>query len=118
MFSFQAFGQSAVLALGVVEIAEELAGGSVGDRAKPSLVKLPRLEFHQLRLLPDGLDAERTDEPDRFPMHEAFHILAADERNMLAETPAVIIEQVAAMPALFGRHGVEKLRRSRVIRCE
>ena len=49
------------------------------------------------------------DLPDRLVLDEAAHILAADQRNMLAEFRPVQFEQALAMLALFLGHLGEDL---------
>ena len=57
---------------------------SVGARGRLPVEALG-LEFHALRHLADGIEAERAELPNRAARDEAPHILPADQRNVFAE---------------------------------
>ena len=72
------------------------------------------LVFHLLGELARGVDAERAVEPDRPPRDKALDVLAADQRQKVAEFLAVKIEQHVAMPDLLLRHFIVHVRGVRI----
>jgi hypothetical protein len=55
-------------------------------------------------MLAHGVQAERSHQPERLAMDEPANVLAANERDVLAELRPVELDQTVPMPALFGRH--------------
>jgi hypothetical protein len=55
-------------------------------------------------MLAHGVQAERSHQPERLAMNEPANVLAANERDVLAELRPVELDQTVPMPALFGRH--------------
>ena len=68
------------------------------------------LVLHFLGEFARGVDAERAVEPDRPARDKAFDVLAADQRQKVAEFPAVKLEQHVAMPDLLLRHFIVHIR--------
>ena len=60
------------------------------------------------------VEAERVHQPQRLLLDEALDVLAADQRQVLAELRPVEIEQHGAMAHLLVRHLVEDLGRGRI----
>ena len=77
-------------------------------------VEVGGLLLQLLRPPPHRVEPERLGQPDRLPAHEAAHVLAPDQRDVLAEPLAEQLDQHPAMAALLLGHGVEHLGRGRV----
>src|SRR5579864_7351154 len=75
--------------------------------ADSALIETPRFEFHHLGLLADILDSERTHEPFRAPLDKTFHILPANQRDVLAEFLAIEIEQGLTVSRFLRLHLLE-----------
>ena len=58
-------------------------------------------------LIADRIQAERLHQPDRLAMHEAAHVLAADERDVVAEFLVKQLDQAAAMAGFLFAHAFE-----------
>src|SRR5215468_10480129 len=97
------------------EIAEELADGGVRRVARRGVIEAFALGLHQLCLGAHLLETQRTEQPERFSLQKALHILPADERNVIAEFTAVEVEKTMAVAVLFLGHGGEHPRRSRIV---
>jgi hypothetical protein len=106
--------QALVSRFGCREIAQELAHARVGRALLCALVELPRLIFALLGLVAHLVEAERPYHPDRLVLHEAAHVLAADERDVLAEALPIELDQPAAMLVLLLRQLGEDLGGGRV----
>ena len=81
----QLLGAILVRALFLRQIVQQLANAGVLRAGGGLLVEAAALHFHGAGLIADGVEAERLHQPDRIAMHEAAHVLAADQRDMLAE---------------------------------
>ena len=77
-------------------------------------VKVLGLQLHGLDFLADGVERQVLGQPDRPPLQEALDVLAADRRQMRAETLLVEFEQPVAMAALLLGHLLEDLGRVRI----
>ena len=64
-----------MLAFSFGQIAQQLACRSVAGPLDGPLIVAPRFQFHDFDLLAGGLDAERTHEPHRLPLNEAFDVM-------------------------------------------
>jgi hypothetical protein len=89
------------------QIAQELADGGVVRVPGGAQVEPLALGLHDLRVLAHLVDAERPQQPDRLALHEAADVLAADERDVIAELRTVEIEETMAMAVFLLRHGAE-----------
>src|SRR5579871_6319474 len=107
----QRLGPRVMLPLGRGKVAEQRADGGVADTFDRAFVETARLELHDLRLLAHSIEPERTVEPHRLARDEAFHVLATNQRDVLAETLAKDLNQPRAMRRLFLLHLVEHCRR-------
>lgn len=96
-----ALGLVCVVALLLDEVAEELADACIGGAFCGGFVETDCLEFHELGLFLHGFQAEGTDEPDGAASDEAADVFAADHRDMVAETGAVMLEEAVAMQILL-----------------
>ena len=96
--------QRDVRALGGGEVAQQLADAGVGGALQGPLVEAARLELHGLGLLAHLVEAERPHQPQRLVVDEALHVLAPDQRDVLAELRAVQLDQPPAMLVLLLRH--------------
>ncbi len=104
---FQRLGHGGVFAFGVGQIAQQLADRGVADFLDGALVEAPRLQLHDLRLLAHRVQAERTHQPHRPAVDEAFDVLAADQRDVLAELLLVELNQAGAVLRLLRLHLLE-----------
>jgi hypothetical protein len=69
------------------------------------------LRLHQLPLGAHLLKPERAQQPGRLALEEAPYILAADQRDVVAELLAIQIEEAMAVGVLLLGHGGEHPRR-------
>ncbi len=93
-----------MLAFLLGQVAQKLADAGIGRLLDGPLVKLFGLKLHQLDLLADRLDAEPGRQPDRPTLYKAFHVLAADEGDMVAELLPVKLDEPMPMAVLLGPH--------------
>ena len=100
-----------VLVLGGGELGQKVAHGGVFRRFRGAAVEPRRLELHLLGEFARVIDRQRTVEPDRPALDKAFDVLAADQRQEIAEFLAVQIEQHVVMADLLLRHLVVHFRR-------
>ncbi len=98
--------QFLVLVLGGGELPQQVTHRFVRGALRRAPIEARGLVFHLLGELARGVDGERAVEPDRPPRHEALDVLAADQRQKVAEFLAMQFEQHVAMPDLFFRHFV------------
>ena len=73
-------------------------------RARRLPVEALGLEFHALRHLADGIEAERAQLPERAARDETAYVLTADQWNVFAEFLPEQLDQLPSMVALFNRH--------------
>ncbi len=90
-------GELFVLVLGGGKVVEQIAHGVVMRRLRGAAIEPRRLVFHLLGKFARGIDRQRPVEPDRPALDEAFDVLAADQRQKIAEFLAMKIEQHVAM---------------------
>ena len=107
-----------MLALLRGEIAQELAQLGVLRPLRGLLVVTRGLELHQRDPAADVVDARVTQRLDRIAAHEAADVLAADERDLLAELLAEQLDQAAPVRVFLCGHAVERRRRLREVRTE
>ena len=100
--------------LGCGEVAEKSARRSVADALDRALVEAARLELHDLGLLADDTEAERPHAPHRPAVHESVDVLPPDERDVLAEAVAKLVDQERAVFGFLVLHLVEHRRRRRI----
>ena len=110
----QLAGKRLVLVLGGGELGQQIAHRRVLRGFRGAAVEPCRLELHLLGEFSGGVDRQRPVEPDRAARDEAFDVLAADQRQKIAEFLAMQIEQHVAMADLLIRHLVVYRRRIRV----
>ncbi len=77
-------------------------------------VKATGFELHHLDLLPDVIDAQWTDQPDRAALDEALDVMPPDQGNVLAEAASVGLDQAGTMLRFLLAHLVEDLRGVRI----
>src|SRR5579863_1338898 len=110
LFFFDGFGGGVMLALDFREVAQKFASGSIGNLLQSALVKAFCFQFHDLGLLAHLVDTERADEPFRAALDETFYVLAPNQRDVIAETLLIKVNQALAMTGLFGLHVLEHFR--------
>ena len=102
--------QRFVLGLDLSQFEEQLSNRDVAGGFRGPAVEAFGFVFHPSGELPHLVEAERTHQPERLAvMDEAADVLAADQRQVLAEFFAVHVEQHAPMPHLLVGHLVEHL---------
>ena len=79
--------------------------GALGGQA----IEARRVLLHFARARAHRVDAERADLPDRLARDVAANVLAANERNVLAELRDEEIDEAPAVLVLLGRHVREDL---------
>ena len=99
----------------VGEIVEELAQRGVARAGGGAAIEIDGLRFHGFGALAHRVDIVALRQPDRLAADEAAHIVAPDERDVLAEASAVHVEQHLAVAGLLRRHLREHGRRSREV---
>ena len=106
-----------MVGLDVGEIAEQCAHGGIGAARRGAAVEVRRLILHGAGAVAHGVDVEGRGQPDRPSPDEAAHVLAPDERDVVAEAFAIDLEQAAAMLVLLLGHADEDARRCRIDRA-
>ena len=92
------------------QVAEQLPDARVGRAARRRLIKPFGFHLHQFHLLLRGLEAQRTRAPQRSSSDKPSHVFAPDQRDMLAETGAIKVQQAMAMDVLLASELAEFLR--------
>ena len=111
----EAGGELVVLVLVLGEIAEQLADRRVGRAGQGLTVEARRGALHVVSVLARRFEAERLHLPNRLLRNIAADVLAAHERNVVAEFRHEEIDEPAPMRVLLGRHLVEHFGGRRVI---
>src|SRR3954454_5846317 len=104
-----------MVTLSLGQIAEELPGRSIADLGGGPLIKVLRLSLHRLGVTAHRFNAESLNHPNRLPANESLHIFPANERDVIAESAPVFVDQLAAMRLFFGLHLFEDLGRGCVV---
>ncbi len=108
-------GERVVLVLGLREIAQQLADGRVGRAGQSLTVEARRGALHVMGALARRFEAERLHLPNRFLRNIAADVLAAHERDMIAEFRDEEVDEPAPVRVLLGGHLVEHLRAGGVV---
>ncbi len=103
-----------MLVLGCGKACQQIAHGVIARRLRRASVEARSLVFHFLGEFANGVEPERTVEPDRTARDEAFHVLPPDQREKVAEFLPVEVEQHVVMADLLGSHFVVHRCRVRV----
>ncbi len=106
---------SLVLAFDLGELEQEFPGRGVARGVGGAAVEALGLELHVLGELAHLVEIELRHQPERLLGDEAFDVLAADQRQVLAEFRAVELEQHGAMAHLLVGHLVEHLGGGRIL---
>ena len=95
---------------GFREFDQQLAHRGIARRFGRLAIEALGLEFHVLGELAHLLEPERPHQPERLlRLDEALHVLATDQRQIVAEFLAVEVEQHGAVVHFLFRHLVEYL---------
>ena len=113
-----ALGHVFVPHFGVGEIAEQLANRHVFAAGGGAAVEELGLPLHAFGHVADGVELQRLDLPNRLMMDEAANVLAADQRDVLAEFFPIEVEQHAPMIGFLGGHFAEHGRTARVFAAQ
>src|SRR5262249_2653102 len=108
-------GEALVPVLDLGELEQQLADRGIARRARRLPIKARGLELHGLGVFAYVIEPQRPGPPERLLRNESLDVLAADERQVLAELRAVKLEQHGAMAHLLVRHLVEHLCRGREV---
>src|SRR6266540_4032900 len=92
----------------VLCVANAAANTGVGGLLKRFLVEALGLQLHLFDVLADRVQAQRPHQPHRPALHEALDVLAADERDVLAELLAVQHQQPVPVTVFLGTHFLER----------
>ena len=111
----EAGGELVVLVLGLGEVAEQLADRRVGRAGQGLTVEARRGALHVVSARARRFEAERLHLPNRLLRNIAADVLAAHERDMVAEFRHEEIDEPAPMRVLLGGHLVEHFGGRRVI---
>ncbi len=103
-------GQRFVLVFGCGKRSQQIAHRVVVRGLRRAAIKARGFVFHLLGEFARCVEAERAVEPDRPARDKAFDVLAADQRQKVAEFLAMKLEQHVAMPDLFLRHFIVHVR--------
>ena len=103
----EAGSELVVLVLGLGEVAEQLADRRVGRAGQSLTVEARRGALHVVSVLARCFEAERLHLPNRFLRNVAADVLAAHERNVVAELRHEEIDEPAPVCVLLRRHFVE-----------
>ena len=114
----QRLGRVGVLALLLGQVAEQLPGADVGRPGRGRLVEPPRLDLHHLGPVTGLLGRQRVVGPDRLAADEPADVVAAHQRDVLAEPLAEHPQQPVPVPVLVGPHPAELVGDLRVLLLE
>ena len=103
-----------MLVLGGGQLPQQIAHGIIVRGLRGAPVEARGLVLHGLGEFARGVERQRPVEPDRTPLDEALDVLAADQRQKVAEFLAMKIEQHVAMPDLLLGHFVVHFRGVRI----
>src|SRR5438552_7749126 len=98
-----------MFALFIGQIIEQLPSAHIRSALRGLEIILPRLGLHRGGLLANLLQPQRTNEPDRAARDEASDMLAADHRDVLAESLAIKRQETIAVPCFFLAHSLQRL---------
>ncbi|MGI4799724.1 MAG: hypothetical protein ACRYG8_37925 [Janthinobacterium lividum] len=86
------------------EVTKQLADAGVVHPGSGLLVGVTCILLHRLHVAAGGLDAHRPNLSAWPPLHQALHVLSADQRDMRSEAFREHIDQPATVLVLLGRH--------------
>ena len=111
----QSLGAFGVASLDEGKIVEERAHAGIGDPRGGRFVESPSFELHRRRLSTCRLDTQRAVEPQRATLDEAFDVLPANQRDVVAKPLTEQLGQRAAMVGLLVLHARKDLGRRRIV---
>jgi hypothetical protein len=103
-----------MLPLDVRQIAQQFLRRRVRDFFHRAVVESPRLQLHLLHLFSHGVDSQRPHQPSRPAVDETFHVLAADQQNVDAESLPVHVDEHLPVARFLGLHLIKRFCRRRV----
>ena len=89
---------------------EQLSRARVAGPLRGALIEIARLHLHASCFLTDSLGPEVLDQPDGPAVVEAGHVLASNQRNHVAKTPPMFVDERCAMRVLLAGHLLEDAR--------
>ena len=90
-----------VRALFLRQVVEQLPYAGVAGARGGLSIEIVRLQFHGGGLAAHHLERQRAHQPNRLAVDETLHVLAADQREVIAEARPVEFDQPAAVTRLL-----------------
>src|SRR6476646_9859423 len=97
----------------VREIVKQLPDAGILRTPRGFLIEAARLELNGAGLPSHRLEPKGTHQPNRLALHEAAHVLAANERDMFSEFLLVQLDKPPTVPRFFLPHPVANRGRGR-----
>ena len=107
-----------VFVLDFGKLVEQLADRGVPRGFRRLAIKTAGLVFHRLGVFANLVEIERAHQPYRGLLDEAFDVLAADKRQVVAEFFPIEIEQHGSVAHFLVRHFLEYLGRGGKLRAQ
>jgi hypothetical protein len=100
-------GSRFMACLGACQIAEQLAGIGIGRARCRGRIELLGLALHVGNLLPDAIETQVLDQPDRASDIEVSNVLPSQWNDELSKPALVDIDQPASVLILLRGHAVK-----------
>src|SRR5215467_6227755 len=97
------------------QIIEELPETGIRRSCGRLLVEPAALHFHGGCVASHRLQPQRPGEPYRAALYKAFDVLPSDQRDMVAESLLIKLDQATAMAGFLFAHSVKNCRRRRKV---
>ena len=115
MLFIHRFCQVVVLGFLGRQVSEQLTDGGVAGPGDGSLIKIAGLVLHDFHFPANHRNSEDRIHPERFSCDEPFHVLAANERDMLPKAFLIQLDQAVPVTVLLVVHGLQGFGRLRKI---
>src|SRR6266850_5177355 len=99
-----ALGCHRMMAFLLCEVPQKLPRPGISCASRGHFVKPFGFHLHGLSAFLDSLQSQGADEPDRAAAHKSAHVLAPNERHMLAKARAIALQQPMPMLILLVAH--------------
>src|SRR5260370_18966061 len=91
------------------EIVQQLTNRNAWRLLRSSLVEPPGLFFHRTNLVSNLFDGQDAIQPNRLSVHKSFHVLPAEQWNVITESLVISLSQSMSMTRFLFAHGFESL---------